>query len=40
VQDELDRIEPELTMSTAEMNLEENKEEREKMFQVGLDLIK
>lgn len=27
-EDELDRIEPELTMSTAEMNLEENKEER------------
>ena len=40
VEDELDRIEPELTMSTADMNLEENKEEREKMFQVGLDLIK
>ena len=40
VDDELERIEPELTMSTADMNLEENKEEREKMFQVGLDLIK
>jgi len=37
---ELERIDPKFTISTAEMNLEENKEERDKIFQAGLDIIK